>query len=234
MKSILRGLKQLQKAGLEALLAPAKDPRETFDPAYPRRQREPLEGLEDLALQGGFSDLGFTEGLKALEDLSYEYEQLRRVLGRRKGTDPLSVAHISALAEETYRQGLSVFEDALDLVQVIYSSDRERLEEEVAQLEKGIESLKEDATQAARVRIREETLASHRERLAMIQQQGSRVDELLHQSNRCEASLHRARMELAAFKTTGSETSISAVTETLRRTIAQAKEVQEELKKLGF
>ena len=77
-------------------------------------------------------------------------------------------------------------------------------------------------------------MASHKERLDMIKQQELRVDKLLYQCDRCEASLHRTRIELASLKTESSETSVSAVTETLQRTINQAKEVQEELKRLGF
>ena len=77
-------------------------------------------------------------------------------------------------------------------------------------------------------------MASHRERLEMIDQQQFRVDELLYQCDRCEASLSRTRIELASLQAGSSDSSVSAVTETLRRTITQAKEVQEEMRRLGF
>ena len=60
------------------------------------------------------------------------------------------------------------------------------------------------------------------------------ADKLLYQSDRCEASLHRTRIELAALTAESSETSVSAVTETFEKTINQAKEVREELKRLGY
>ena len=186
------------------------------------------------SLQYGFSRNQSTQGLKALQQLSYEYTGLQLVLESQKETDTLSVAHIPPLAEETYRQGLGVLNNALGLLQSVHSSDRGRLEAEVAELEGEIEALRGDYSQEARVRMKEETLASHRERLDMVNQQHSHVEELLHQCGRCEASLSRTRIQLAELKAESSEVSISAVTETLRKTINQAMEVQEEMKRLGY
>ena len=63
-----------------------------------------LTQLRDT-LEGNFSSINSAQGLKALQELAYEYEQLQPVLDRRRETDPLAVSHIPALAEETYRQG---------------------------------------------------------------------------------------------------------------------------------
>ena len=141
-------------------------------------------------------------------------DQLRRLLERRKSTDPLAVAYIPSLEQETYRQGLSVLADARALREAIESSDKERLQAEIIELESEIGSLSKDETEATRVQLR--------------------VDQLLHQAACCEASLDRTRMELASLKADSAEANVSAVTETLRRTINQAREVQEELKGLGF
>lgn len=175
-------------------------------------------------------------GFKALLGLIYEYEQLTTVLKRGKETDPLSAAYVPITpgAEETYRQGLSVLEDALELMRAIRSPSREELEAKIGDLEKEIESLSVDETPGTRGRSLKESLASHKERLEMLKQQEMRVDELLHQAGRCEAALHRTRIELAALKAGNIETSVTAVTEALLKTINRAREVQEELKKLGF
>ena len=186
------------------------------------------------SLQHGFSRSKSTHGLGALQQLAYEYTELQLVLERRKETDSLSVAQIPPLAEETYRQGLGVLNDALGVLQSIHSSDRGRLKAEVAELEGEISGLREDDGQVARVKMKEETLASHRERLEMVSQQQSHLEELLHQCGRCEASLHRTRIQLAELKAESSKVSISAVTQTLRRTINQAREVQAEMKRLGY
>jgi hypothetical protein len=192
-----------------------------------------LEQIRD-ALQTGFSSINSTKGLEALNQLVHEFDQLRPVLDRRKDTDPLSLAHIGALAEQTYRQGLSVLQDAFMLTRVIRSANKEGLESEIRELEREIEALRDNETQAARIRIREETVTSHKERLEMIEQQLLREDELLQQADRCEAALARARIELAALKAESSATSVSAVNETLQSTIDRAKEVQEELRRLGY
>lgn len=185
-------------------------------------------------IQTGFSRVNSVEGLKALQELVHEYEQLQPVLGRGKDTDPLAVAHIPGLAEETYRQGLGVLAGCTDLMREIHSPNNKKLEVEVGELESEIESLKGDETQAERFKILEATVASHKERLELVNQQKLRVEGLLQQSDSCEASLHKTRIELAAMKADNADTSVSSVTNTLQRTITQAKEVQEELKKLGY
>lgn len=186
------------------------------------------------ALEGGFSRTKSQQGLKTLRQLIYEYGQLQPFLERKAERASLSAAHVPPLAEETYRQGLSMLRDALELIQVTQAPDQQRLEAETIELEKEIEALRSHEAQGRRVKIKEETLSSHRERLELMQQQRLRVDELLHQAGRCEASLHRARIELAALKADISEGSVSEVTETLRKTINQAREVQEELNRLGY
>ena len=82
--------------------------------------------------------------------------------------------------------------------------------------------------------MRKETLASRTELLEMIQRQQLRIDRLLHQAGQCQACLQRTRIELAALRAERSETSVGTVTETLRLTILQAREVREEMKRLGY
>lgn len=220
--------------------------------------RAELAQLRDR-LQKGFSGVNFHKGAKALGDLVHEYEelqlfrgskkrtasrrlifplyeeeQIQSVLPREEETDALSAAHIFALAEETYKQGLSVLADALRLTQAIRSSNVGRLEEKIVELEKEIEALRIDGAPGARLEIKEATIYSHQERLELLGRQRLRVDELLYQSDQCEASLARTRIELAVLHAGNSETRVSAVTETLQRTIDRAREVQAELKRVGF
>ena len=61
-----------------------------------------------------------------------------------------------------------------------------------------------------------------------------RVEELLGQTRRCEASLNQARMQLVLLSASESPKGSAAVTETLSRVIEEAKEVQQELQELGF
>ncbi len=185
-------------------------------------------------LQAGFSGIEFGAGLKALSDLHHEYNQLQIVMKRQDGTLSMSVSHIPGLAEETYREGLNVLENGVQLSLAIRTLNKGMLEKEIVEIDKELEILRKDKGQESRVNLREEMVASHRERLEMINQQQLRADELLFQCDRCEASLSRTRIELASLQAGNSETSVSAVTESLQRTIDRAKEVQEELKRLGF
>ena len=164
-----------------------------------QRERTELQRLKD-DIQTGFSRVNVADGLKALQELVHEYEQLQPVLDRGRETDPMAVAHIPALAEETYRQGLGVLAGCLDLMREIHSPNNQKLEAEVTDLESQIGAMENDDAQTERLSILKATVASHKERLGLIQQQSLRVDGLLHQSDSCEASLHRTRIELAALK----------------------------------
>jgi hypothetical protein len=207
-----------------------------------RRQREgpryELDAPPDLAerqraVEEGFAQLKSIEGQKAAADLVYEYSQLQPILTRRRLTDSLAVGQIPALADETYKQGLSVLQDALDLMEATSAKDKDRLDDENRQLVKEMASLSDDPAQAGRVRVRQERLASNKELLQIMNQQQGRIDELLYQSDRCGASLHRTRMELAAMRAEGSEEGVSAVVDTLRLTISHAKGVQDEMRRMG-
>ena len=186
------------------------------------------------ALQAGFSGIGSAEGLKVLTELVVQYEELRPTLRRQRDTDPLSMSYVPSLAGETYRQGLSVLSDALELTRAVHVPDRERLERELAEMEREVATLKLEESQAGRIRLKEATLASHRQRLDMLDQLQLRLEELLYQAGRCEASLDRTRIELAAIRTGSSEATVDSVTEALRRTINQVKEVQDELRRLRY
>ena len=219
-----------------------------YDQEYERRTQELLERQDQEAgkrgqtelqrlkddIQTGFSRVNSADGLKALQELVYEYEELQPVLDRGRETDPLAVAHIPGLAEETYRQGLGVLAGCLDLMREIGSPNNRKLEAEVVDLQSQIGAMENDDSQTERLSILKATVASHKERLALVQQHSLRVDGLLHQSDSCEASIHRTRIELAALKADNIDARVSAVTDALQSTINQAKEVQEELKRLGL
>ncbi len=218
-----------------------------FNEEYVKKTQELLDAMDreggaryraDLRqkrerLQIGFLDGNCPEGLKVVQALVHEYEQLQPILASRRMSDPLSIAHIPVLVEETHQLGLSVLGHALELIKTIQSPHIRRLRTEMTILENEILSLEEDDPQSARAQIKEQTLISHKERLEMIARLELRVDELLHQANRCEATLHQTRIELAELKADSTETSVSEVIQALQQTIHQAKEVQEEMKRLG-
>jgi hypothetical protein len=185
------------------------------------------------ALQIGFLDANSLDGLKAVQALVHEYEHLQSILASQSISDPLSIAHIPVLVEETYQLGLGVLGHALELVKTIQSPHNQRLRTEIRNLGNEILSIKKDKAPNDRKQFKEQIMISHKERLELIDRLELRVDELLHQANRCEATLHKTRIELAELKAEGAETSVSEVVHTLQATIRQAKEVQDEMRKIG-
>ena len=185
-------------------------------------------------LDGGFLSLESARGARTFRGLEEEFSKLRPVLEVRREAAPLSIMQVPALAAETYHRGLSVLADALELIAAIHGPNKERLEAGIAELQREIESSNGDESQREMNWIREDTLASHRQRLAILDQLGLRADQLLHLAGRCEASLHRTRIEVAAIKAGGSENSVDSVVVALQETVRRAKEVQEELYRLGY
>ena len=175
-------------------------------------------------------------GFKALVELEAEYRQLLAVLAKRKETEPLSVSYVPSLALETYQQGLSVLRDALDLILAIRVPPEDDLRSSIAQIEGELAELGSEPDDAGTVRARHarETLESHRKRLDVLRRNRARVDELVHLGGRCAGALTNTRLELAALQAAGAGTTVDAVTETLRANLDQAREVQEEMKRLGL
>ena len=142
------------RAKVEAARERIRRSRVRLSPARVTQIMETQEGTEHLAdsyasadltrlresLMDGFSRMKSLEGIKALQELVYQYAELQPVIERRKQADSLSVAPVPALVEQTYRQGLSVLGDALELARAIRPSDRERLEAGITDLKKEIEA----------------------------------------------------------------------------------------------
>ena len=114
-------------------------------------QAEVQQQWEDI--RTGLIAIDSTAGLRALTDLDYEHEQLQLILERQDGATYTSIAHIPALALETYREGLNVLANGLHLSMAIHTSNKEGLEAEIVQIEKEIETLKKDDNQDRRVKI---------------------------------------------------------------------------------
>jgi hypothetical protein len=215
---------------------------------YPRNAREMIRILDEERarleqaeltqwrqdIQAGFFSVGSSTGLKTLTELNSSYEQLEPALCHGRSTDPLSVSLIPALAGETYRRGLSVLSEALELMNVIQTPGKENLEGEIAQMEMDFETSTVDETRTEQLLVREDTLALRRERLDRLNKLQLYVDRLLYQAQRCEASLHGTRIEIAAVRAGSSKTGVDMVVETLQRTIHQVKEVQDELERMGL
>jgi serine/threonine protein kinase len=187
-----------------------------------------------LTLQTGFLSVSSMEGTTALDELSNEYQQLQSALEQQRATDPLSMSVIPALTGETYRRGLSVLSDALDLMNVINTPSREKLEREIIMIEKEVEALQNDPLEAERFKLKKEILESSKYRITTLGKLQLWVEQLLYQARRCEDALHSTRIELATIRAGATKISVDSVVQTLQERINQVKEVQDEITRLGY
>lgn len=185
-------------------------------------------------LECGFKELKAAEGLRLLHKLDHEYEQLVPVLTGGKESDLLSMSNLDALVKETYFRGLSVLQDVFELERLVRTTDNAQLQSETAELQKKAAVLRDDPEGRERLAQVNERIQSNQERLHMLRKIKQRMEELMYQAGRCEASLGKTRIQLAALKAEASEIGVSAVTDTLRKTIDRARDVQNELKKMGY
>jgi hypothetical protein len=185
-------------------------------------------------LESGFSEIKASEGLNILRSLDQEYKLLRPVLSTGMETDLLSISNLEAMLNETYFRGLSVLEDVFELERAIRSTDHAQLQSEIAELQRKAAAAQTDPSQRERLDDIKERIASNQERIQMVDSLKQRLEELLYQARRCEASLGKTRIELAALKADASGSGVSAVIEALQKTIDRAREVQEELKGMGY
>jgi hypothetical protein len=186
------------------------------------------------SLEQGFNETKAQEGLKILYGLEHEYRQLQPVIQHGEEADLLSISNLAVLVRETYLQGLNVMEHALELERAAGSTDSNQLLAEIESLERKAAAVKQNPASAESLQLIQEKINFNRERLGTLTNLHLRVEELLHQAERCEASLSKTHVDLADLKAGASGTSVNSVIITLQKTIERAKEVQAELKKLGY
>lgn len=181
--------------------------------------------------RAGFVEIGFTRGVGALDGLTGVHHRLSALLVSDIGFVS-TLDEIRSVSAETYRLGLETLQKTLQLAITVESPDKQRLEKELAEIELKIDEMRDLGADESIIEFRSATAASHRERLSKIGEQELKIERLLYECNRCEASLHRTEIDVSALKAQNAEASVARVTESLQRSVLDAKEVQEELKRL--
>jgi hypothetical protein len=185
-------------------------------------------------LEKGFGELQLKEGLTILHELEHEYGQLQPVINRQAEEGQLSAAHLAALVSETYGQGLNVLEHVLDLESAIGANKEHQLLEEIKRLEQKAAAVSKDPESSENLELIQEKITFNKERLSREKKLRLRVEELIYQADRCRATLCETHIELAVMKADSSDAYVTSVLNTLQNTIEQAKEVQAELKNMGY
>jgi hypothetical protein len=185
-------------------------------------------------LEQGFSEIKAQAGLQILYGLEHEYRQLQPVLQSGAEADLLSVSNLAVLVRETYLQGLNVLEHALELERAAGSTDPNQLQAEIDGLQRKAAAARQNPARRESLQLIQEKIDFNQERLDTLANLHLRVEELLHQAERCKASLSKTHIDLADLKAGASGASVDSVIITLQKTIERAKEVQAELKKMGY
>jgi hypothetical protein len=219
-----------------------------YQEGYTRKLHEMAAGLEAQSvlrietqlrqahsrLEQGFEELQIREGLAILRGLEHAYRQLQPVINRQEEVDPLSAVHLAALIRETYGQGLNVLEHVLDLESAIGANQDNPLHAKIKLLEQKAAEVSREAESSGNLELIQEEIAFAKERLSREKKLRLRVEELIYQADRCKATLSETRIELAVMKADASDDHVTSVINTLQKTIERAKEVQAELKSMGY
>ena len=173
------------------------------------------------------------EGGTVLEGLGDEFDALGDLIQRTRERPTVSVSSlIPDLSEETYRHGMSALSDALELLEFADGPQRRRLEAELAEIE---DRLALDAYPDERARARDEQRRpSHQQLIVRHDEARQRARDLLFEAERCTAALAEARIELASVRAGDTRVDVDAVVETLQTTIRRVRDVQDELRRLGY
>jgi len=124
--------------------------------------------------------------------------------------------------------------DTMDLMNIVRTIDTETLKKEIAQVESELKLLENDRSQLDWLKLKEDVLSSLKEQLKSVNRLNLWVEQLLYQAQRCEATLHAARIELTQVRVGGTKSSLDSIIKVLEDRIKQVKEVQEEINRLGY
>jgi hypothetical protein len=187
-------------------------------------------------LDAGFAHLGTEggrEGIRVLDGLADEYDAAAELLRRSQDRPAMAVsALLPQLVEETHHHGMTALSDALELLEFADGAQRHRLQRELEEIEARVD---DDAYVDDRERSRDEQrLLSHRQLLARHVEARQRAQDLLFEAERCRDALAETRIELASVRAGDTQVDVDAVVQTLQDTIHRVRDVQEELRALGY
>lgn len=157
-----------------------------------RAQRTAFEinSLEELKTECELA--GYIEGAKEVGELKTAYSNLLGYLSEQK--KDVALERFRLLAEDCFRQGVSVLEKALDLFKALSTINTKTLKREIADWKREKELRGEDGSQASRAL--DTQIAAHESRLEKYDRSLERLGELIAEVNNIESVLETAHLEL--------------------------------------
>ncbi|MFL6203801.1 MAG: protein kinase domain-containing protein [Acidimicrobiales bacterium] len=173
------------------------------------------------------------DGARTLEGLADEFAALTDLLKRVRDRPTVSISsRIPELAEDAYRQGMSVLSDAIGQLKVTDGAQSRDLPTELEEIE---DRLARGAYSDERDRSRDQKRQSTTRRLLDRQKEArQRARDLIFQAETCTAALAEAGIELASVYAGDTQVDTDAVVHSLEDTIRCVRDVQDELRSLGY
>lgn len=201
-------------------------------------QRHQFEAHQVEALGDQCREAGFHDGAKEAGELLAAYRKLRDFLVEREdGGKNQSVQRYRILAEDTFRQGVSVLTQALSVFQVLREVNVEALEAERDEWESQLRRRTRGPSQDDRTRLTQQ-VESHNARIERYHEREELIKQLIVQADALEAALENAHLELVELVgrdpsvTLTIGTSNGAATQ-LEKAVAAARRVEEKLRGVG-
>jgi serine/threonine protein kinase len=205
-----------------------------------RVARARAEALERAQLHehvtAGFAALATDEsrnGLRIVSALRAEYDAMSRLVEREAARVPSNLATLLPdLTADAYGHGMSALSDALELLQLAEGPEHRRLLGELHDVERRLAG---DAYDDDRARARDEQRRDTRRQLVLRHAEGrARAGDLMFEAEQCTTALAEARVELASSGAGDQHADVDTVVRNLQTTIRNVRELQEELRQLGY
>jgi hypothetical protein len=186
--------------------------------------------LVEKKLQDGFTSLDYQRGLKNINSLKVEYDNLAKLYINRDSIGSLvNIDRIKKLTDSLYYQGLQFLDNTLSLVQQLAVTDVGNIASETGELEGQLESCNDVLKP-----IITERIAKNKKAMATIKEYNDRIDETLSQAGLCKDSIREIRLELPELLTYKSKDEYDKVVFELNTRIDFAQRVKEAYIKEGI
>lgn len=142
--------------------------------------------LEEIATES--RELGFAEGVKEAGELASDFGNLSTYLAGRP-----AVERFRLLAEDTFKEGVRILQQAVAVYRAIKSIDIEVLKSELESWRLERQPLDDDSGKAKAL---DRQIDSHEQRIALYETRQDTLDELVARVNEIETALQTTYLEL--------------------------------------
>jgi|AGTN01.1.fsa_nt_gi hypothetical protein len=194
-----------------------------------REQRSAFELHSLDELKTACELAGYVEGAKEVGELKTAYSNLTTYLKEQKKGDSLD--RFRLLAEDTFRQGVRVLEQALDIFKALSTVNTKTLNKEIKDWKREKELRADDESPASKAL--DTQIAAHEKRLELYDRSLERLAELIAQVNEIEAALETTHLEMVDLGSKDPTTLLSddgGAANRLKRAVTAARKVEDRLR----